>query len=296
MLAARGDAGSGPLCFCKIDSWWIPCRIEGGRSRFNKIARHITCSEDQEMECCYPPLAGRGGEEGRRCCVSSSRSEEQLLLVRFVLQEIWDRSCCMAEEKRQPGKLQRMEETVCIIFSATSAIKRFVNRKHSGDGVDLDGFLLAHLGGEEKRVHSVHTGSPLGLHQGRSADSLGRFLTVASCRRRSSWSIGDLSHLWRRLRLSGWRLKDFFNLLAAMPFRRPSSYGAVCSRPLVPSGMFPGDEDGDCPELWKIRAGDGAGSNCFSKFLLRVLCAICRGMDVILNFLEALSVNCSGVD
>ena len=95
---------------------------------------------------------------------------------------------------------------------------------------------------------------------------------------------------------SGQCLKVLFNLLAIMPFWRPSSFGAASSRPLVPSGVVPGDEDGGCSELWIDHTGEGAGPNCFHKFLFRVLGAKFRDMVVIFRFLESLSVKCTGVD
>ena len=163
--------------------------------------------------------------------------------------------------------------------------------------MDFEEFLAVRHGGEEGGVLPICACYLLDSRQGRSSASLGSFLTVA-------FLPSPFNMVGRRplppvalaTAYSGQRLMVFYNLLADMPIWRPSSYGAACSRPLVPSGVVPGDEDGGCAELWKNLTGEGAGSNCVHKYFLRVLCVKCKGMVVILVFLDALSVICTGAD
>ena len=66
---------------------------------------------------------------------------------------------------------------------------------------------------------------------------------------------------------------------------------AVSSPFVAPSGIVPGDGEGDCTAA--LSSGrQGAGLDCFSNFFLEVLCAICRGLFVISAFFESRYVKC----
>lgn len=163
--------------------------------------------------------------------------------------------------------------------------------------MDFEEFLAVCHGGKERGVLPICACFLLDSRQGRSSASLGSFLTVAFLPSPFNLVGGrPLPPVALASAYSGQRLMVFYNLLAVMPIWRPTSYGAACSRPLVPSGVVPGDEEGGCAVLWKNLTGEGAGPNCALKYFLRVLCAKCNGMVVIFRFLDALSVICTGVD
>ena len=66
----------------------------------------------------------------------------------------------------------------------------------------------------------------------------------------------------------------------------------VSSRFIAPSGLVPGDDEGDCT-VASVRGGVGAGLDCFSFSDLEVLCAKCRDWFVISNFFVFLFVKCN---
>lgn len=233
--------------------------------------------------------AGLGGEGERSGCLLTRMCKSSAL-------GILGRSRRAAEWWLQFGLLQWMEAVSCNNNSATSSI-RSVNRNSSGGGVDWGLFAASHSGNESKEVPRVHVFLLLDEHQGRSFSSPGRFLTAAFCS--SSFSMVG----WQPLppsssasASSGRRSKDLINLQAAMPQRRPSGSGVVCSRLLAPSGCVPGGVEADCAELRVRHTGEGAGPGCVPHYLLRVFCAICKGLVVIFIFLSALSVRCTSVD
>ena len=192
--------------------------------------------------------------------------------------------------------LQRMEASVCIVFSATSSI-RFVFRELSSSGVDLGSFPSICHGDKGRGVSRRCALLLLDSHQGSSNASLGSFLTAAcSMSLFNTVERRPLPPLASATAASGRRPKDIFNLQAVMPLRRPLSEGAASSRLPVPSGVVPGDVEVGCIELWMRRTGEGAGPNCIPQNLLRVLCASCKGLSVISIFLYALSVKCTNVD
>jgi hypothetical protein len=77
-----------------------------------------------------------------------------------------------------------------------------------------------------------------------------------------------------------------------MPFRRPFGDSAVRSRLFVPSGLIPGDVEVDCAEL-RNRGGEGAGLDCFLQFSCEVHSAKCKGLVVLFQIVESISVRCS---
>lgn len=151
--------------------------------------------------------------------------------------------------------------------------------------------LLARRGDEDDGDLYAPASRRLDLQQGSMCASLGRFLTAAVP---SSFTKVEGRPLLPRALVtvgsSSRRHQVLINHQVAMPLRRPSVFGAACSRLLVPSGLVPGDVEVGCAQ--PCCGGEGAGPDCFSNSSSRVPGANCKGLVVIFGFLEAILVSC----
>jgi hypothetical protein len=151
-------------------------------------------------------------------------------------------------------------------------------------------------GGEEKRGFLAPAWWYSDLQQGSDDASPGRFLTTAS---------PPLFFMVKRRPLppqasvtvsSGRHQMVYYNLQAAMPFRRPFGCSAAGSRLHVPSGVVPGYVEVGCAKLQFRHGGEGVGLDCIFQFYFEVLDANCKGVCVFSCVLEALSVRCTSTN
>lgn len=129
-----------------------------------------------------------------------------------------------------------------------------------------------------------------GLQQGNSRTSSGRATaTVLSQLPPLMVERRPLLPLPSATIFSGRRRQVVFNL-QAVP-RRPRCSSTACSRCIAPSGLVPsGDVVGRAAML--TGGGKGAGLDCFPQNLIRVICAKCKDLSVLVIFLLVLVVKC----
>ena len=204
----------------------------------------------------------------------------------------WCLFCYTVERTRQIAKLQRMEEEICIVISSASSIKRCVNR--SGDR-DSSAPILpcsSRRGDVEGKGMGVGWISSLSLQQGRSScfprenSNTGEVVVGVLHGRRATSPSSGAGDGFLRPALDGHLQPP--GLVATAE----ALAGSAVSSPFVaPSGFVPGGGEGDCTAALSS-GGQGAGLDCFSNFLIEVMCAICGGLFVISTFFESLIVKC----
>ena len=118
--------------------WWKPKMVV--MQVLDSFYKAISAG-DLESDGVDFPLADRGGVERDRFFFRSGGAA-----AGFMSLEFWSLFGGMEEKMKHFAKLQRMEATGCFVISATSSIKRFVNRGSGGGSMNLGAASVARRG------------------------------------------------------------------------------------------------------------------------------------------------------